>query len=262
MRRAPFVSFVICVLVSCAVVRAQISAADLPNYLAGVTERGKAIYEYDQAAWHGTDAIMALHPERNGLTNYICVKGSSGWSVLFGGWNSERKALLFLYEAKQSHKPDEFTAQKLEPPREATETETAMERALELAGANFPRPQRPYNSAVLSAPGGNWDVYLYPAQTKTTVWPLGGDARFAISADGKNILEKRQLHKAILDMEFKPDIRPAAGYHVHVLSDVPEDTDVFFVLNRRPLIPEYVGAGKLIFTINTDGSIKFEKMKK
>jgi hypothetical protein len=39
---------------------------DLGAYLVGVTERGQAIYAYDQCAWHGTDAIFALHPDMNG----------------------------------------------------------------------------------------------------------------------------------------------------------------------------------------------------
>ena len=83
--------------------------------------------------------------------------------------------------------------------------------------------------------------------------------RYTISADGKQIVETRQLHKAILDMEFKPDMKVAAGVHAHVLSDVVEDTDVLYVLNRRPPVPEYIGIAankKRMFVINTDGSIQ------
>jgi hypothetical protein len=32
--------------------------------------------------------------------------------------------------------------------------------------------------------------------------------------------------------------RLAAGFHTHVLSDVPEDTDVFFVLTHGPSLPD------------------------
>lgn len=248
----------ICWLMFSVIACAQTKEKDLNAYLAGVTERGRALYAYDQAAWHGTDAFFALHPNDNGLTNYLCVKGPSGWTVMFGGWNSSSNKLLIVYEAQETA-PGHFAATKIDPPREATDTETAMEHAIELASANYPRPQRPYNSAVLPAPSGNWYVYLYPAQTKDTVWPLGGDVRFTTSADGKQILETRQLHKTILDMEPRPDTHTVAGYHVHVLSDVPEDTDVLYVLNRKPSMPEYIGAGKHIFTVKTDGSITFQK---
>jgi hypothetical protein len=50
--------------------------------------------------------------------------------------------------------------------------------------------------------------------------------------------------------------RLAAGFHTHVLSDVPEDTDVFFVLTRRLSLPEYIGAAtKKTYTIDSDGTI-------
>jgi uncharacterized protein YuzE len=84
---------------------------------------------------------------------------------------------------------------------------------------------------------------------------LGGDVRYTISADGKQMIETRQLHHDILDMELDPSKHVVSGYHTHVLSDVPEDTDVLYVLNRRPSIPEYIGAGKRIFVVNSDGSI-------
>ena len=68
------------------------------------------------------------------------------------------------------------------------------------------------------------------------------------------------MHKTILDMEFTPDMKVVAGYHVHVLSDVPEDTDVLYVLTRRPSMPEYVGSTKNhMFSVNTDGSIVLTK---
>jgi hypothetical protein len=102
-------------------------------------------------------------------------------------------------------------------------------------------------------------VYVLPAQTQDGVYPLGGDVRYLLSSDGSSITEKRQLHKAII--EIRPDsspkgTRPAGGYHTHVLSDVPEDTDVFHVLTRKPPQPEYIGTkSKTMYIINTDGTI-------
>jgi len=232
---------------------------DLNAYLAAVTERGRDLYAYDQAAWHGTDAFFALHPDTNGLIHYICMKAPSGWEVVFPTWNATHDRLLVAYEAKETSGPEDYTATKYDPPREGPDGLVAKERALELALSNFPHADRPYNTAILPASGGDLYVYIYPAQTKDTVWPLGGDVRFTISADGRQILETRRMHKAILDMEFDPAQHPVAGTHSHVLSDVPEDTDASDVLNRRPLLPEYITAGKRIFVVNTDGSIQVEK---
>jgi hypothetical protein len=47
----------------------------------------------------------------------------------------------------------------------------------------------------------------------------------------------------------------AGGYHVHVLSDLPEDTDVLLVLTRKPRVPEVVLAGAYIYTIDVHGAI-------
>jgi hypothetical protein len=35
-----------------------------PEELAQITERGRALYAYDQAAWHATDAVVATHPTK------------------------------------------------------------------------------------------------------------------------------------------------------------------------------------------------------
>jgi len=46
-----------------------------------------------------------------------------------------------------------------------------------------------------------------------------------------------------------------SGYHTHLLSDVPEDTDVMLVLTREPRVPEIVVAGAYVFTIDVSGNI-------
>jgi hypothetical protein len=247
-----------CLALAATFAPAQTKDKDLKAYLDGVTERGRALYAYDQAAWHGTDAFFELKPDTKGLTHYLCVKGPAGWRVVFPRWNESHDKLLIAYEALESA-PGKYEGSADTPPAEASEALTAMERALELVFADFPRPSRPYNSAILPADGGNFYVYLYPGQTKTTIWPLGGDVRYTISADGRRIVEKRQLHKTVLNMQFDPNLKIVGGQHSHVLSDVPEDTDVLYVLNRRPSIPEYIGAGKRVFEVQTDGSIQVVK---
>jgi hypothetical protein len=232
---------------------------DLAEYLAGVTERGRALYGYDQAAWHGTDAFIELHPDTNGLTHYICMKTTAGWEVVFPKWNEMHDRLLVAYEAKQAGRSEDYKAVRYDPPREGPDDLVAKERALELAIGDFGKVNRPYNTAILPAEDGNLYVYLYPAQSKSDVWPLGGDVRYTISADGKQIVKKLQLHKSILDFQFDPKLKVVSGFHSHVLSDVPEDTDVLYVLTRRPSIPEYIGTAKHMFAISVDGSIQVVK---
>jgi hypothetical protein len=103
-------------------------------------------------------------------------------------------------------------------------------------------------------------VYFTPAATKVGVWPLGGDVRYLVSVDGTKILAKRQLHKSIIEAEPPKDGEDkvvAGGIHTHVLSDTPEDTDVFYVLTRKPSVPEMVVTEHFVFEVEPDGSIKY-----
>ncbi len=262
MKRSATVLFVcLCLLVSHALGKSKDKGdKNLAAYLSGVTERGRALYDYDQAAWHGTDAFLALHPNTAGFTHSICTLTPSGWVVTFSKWNETHDRLLVAYEASDSGHPGQFTARVIAPPQEATSDLTAMERALELALSDFPHQNRPYDTAILPDADNNYYVYIYPAQTVDTIWPLGGDVRYTVSADGQRVIEKHQLHKTILDAEIKPGSSTVAGYHTHILSDVPEDTDVFYVLSRKPSMPEYIGtpSGRT-FVVNADGTIGLSK---
>jgi hypothetical protein len=61
------IAMALCLLPAGNYASGQIKDKDLKVYFDGVTERGRALYEYDQAAWHGSDAFFALHPDTDGL---------------------------------------------------------------------------------------------------------------------------------------------------------------------------------------------------
>ena len=232
--------------------------------LPDVTARGRALYEYDQAAWHATDAVQALHPPDQSVGRYLAFKSDKGWTVVFGHLNEQRDRFLIGYEATQGATLQEFSVKKLDPPSEDTSFYLAGAKAFDTAWHDFRGENRPYNIAVLPAPSNQLYVYVAPAQTKAGIYPLGGDMRYLMTSDGGTIVEKRQLHKSIL--EINPRSVPegtntAGGYHTHVLSDVPEDTDVFYVLTRRPSEPEFIGTrNKKMYEIAVDGTIRERKM--
>ena len=233
--------------------------------LAEITARGRMMAEYDIAAWHATDAVQAAWKDDQNKPHgfYVAQKSDKGWVVVFGQVNEKGHKYLVFYEAVQAATRTEFDVKKYDPPREDSGYYLASARALEVAMKDFERPNRPYNTYVLPESEGRFYVYLLPAQTTDGVYPLGGDVRYLFSADGATILEKRQMHKTVLDFDFRKsnkdlkDIKELkAGYHIHVLSNVPEDSDVFFVLGRKPSIPEYVGMqDKSIYVILPDGTI-------
>jgi hypothetical protein len=225
-----------------------------------ITGRGRLLYEYDQAAWHATDAVQPLNPPKEFLGMYIARKSDSGgWTVVFGHLSGKRDQFLVGCEATEGPTLNQFIPKKLETPRSDTSFYLFAARAIDTALHDFRGEKRRYNVAVLPASSDQLYVYVLPAQTQNGVYPLGGDVRYLVSPDGNTIVEKRQLHKTII--EDRGDVpkgtTPAAGYHTHILSDVPEDTDVFYVLTRRPSEPEFVGgANKKVYEIDTEGNIR------
>lgn len=105
---------------------------------------------------------------------------------------------------------------------------------------------------------GQFYAYVLPAQTVANVYPLGGDTWFLVSSDGSKIIETRQLHKTILEVKHSAPAgkTPAGSFHTHVLTDTPEDTDVFHVLRQNPPLPEFVGTKSGNYMVETDATIK------
>ncbi len=251
-------------LLSCcaAVALAEKTVPLSKEQLAEISARGRMLAEYDEAAEHATDAVMATHPKQDKDTRSLCRKADASWTCVFGRLAADK--FLIDYEALQGASEKEFQVKHHEPPVEDAGFFFAAVKAMMTAGNDFQKTaeKRPYNPTVLPAASGQFYVYMVPAQTKKGVYPLGGDARYLVSTDGSTIVEKRQLHKSILEttQQAPAGARIAAGTHNHVLSNVPEDTDVFFVLTRRPLMPEYVGVGNhRVYVVEKDGTIRLVK---
>ena len=240
----------------------QAVARPTPEELTATSERGKALNEYDQAAWHATDAVQMANPKTVEGQRYIAKKENGKWRVVFGRLNDTRDRFEISYKAVQQANTKEFAVQKEPAEGEDVSFFLYAARAIELAMKDFGGTSRPYNVAVLPGPADQLYVYLYPSQTKARVYPFGGDVRYLVSTDGTGIVEKRQMHKTILESAPAPATKKAGGYHTHFLSDVPEDSDVFHVLTQDPPTPEIVVTAHFMFKVETDGSIRVEKEKK
>ena len=246
------------ILVAVACTFAQRTGPADANELADITQRGKALAEYDVAAWHSTDAVTALSPKAESVSGYIARKNGNTWTVVYGRLSDKKDKYLIAYEAVQQSSPTDFKVRSFATPKEDTTYFLNAARAIETAMTAFtPAEQRPYNAAVLPAKDGKFTVYFVPAQTENGIFPLGGDARYIVSSDGTKIVETRQLHKSIIEFQVPPNVKPESGYHTAILDDVPEDTDVFHVLAREPKLPEMVVTQKYVYRIETDGSIRY-----
>ncbi|HEV2799716.1 MAG TPA: hypothetical protein VGW12_04420 [Pyrinomonadaceae bacterium] len=256
MNRLAILIFVALLLPSA--VLAQRNAPGTPAELAEITARGRQLAEYDVAAWHATDAVVALSPPEGSVARYLARKTDAGWVVVFGRFNEKRDKFLIAYEATQDGSPTKFKVNKHEPPKETTDFFFYAAKAVDTALKDFRGEQRPYNVAVLPAKSEQLYVYVMPAQTKHGIYPHGGDARYLISQDGTKFLEKRRMHNSILEFVTEQNNDElAAGFHTAVVDDIPEDTDVFYVLARRPAVPEWIGTRKYVYKVEVDGTIKY-----
>jgi hypothetical protein len=252
------ISLILVIFFSCSLADAKKkSPPNVPEF-PEITARGRMLAEYLAAAAHAKEAIRATGTARGSVTHYIAQKGDSGWVVAFGRYSDSGDRFLILYEATPTPNQENFTLKQQDPPREATGFYFRAAKALDTAFGDFQERTRLHVSAVLPAESSQMYVYFLPAQPSPGVYPLGSDVRYLVSSDGSKILEKRQLHKSII--HFKPEAIPpgskwAGGYHTHVLSDVPEDTDVAYVLTRRPSGPEFIGAGGKVYEVLEDGTI-------
>ena len=238
-------------------------AAPTAAELAVITERGRMLHEYDQAAWHASDAVEVENPRTVEGQRSIARKENGKWQVVFGKLNEDRTRFGITYEADEQATLREFEVRKEPEERPDKGFFLFAARAIELAMNDFGARNRPYNVAVLPAAAEQLYVYLYPAQVKARVYPLGGDVRYLVSADGGQILEKRQMHKAIIENQPpKPKKKGAVGYHAHAFSDRPEDTDVFHVLTQDPPVPEMVLTAHFVYQVKADGTIEMEKTVK
>lgn len=253
-------SLILALVLSTSLVLAKKSSSPSEAELAGITARGQMLAEYDIAAWHATDAVRAMHPAQGSVARYVARKTQYGWVVAFGRFNEKHDRFLVVYEATQGANPEEFTVKQYDAPQEDAGFYYSAGKAIGTALGDFRGEKRPYNVAVLPAESNQMYVYIVPAQTTAGVYPLGGDVRYLISPDGSTIVDKRQLHKAILEFRTSGGpLRTEGGYHTHVLSDAPEDTDVFYVLTRKPSVPEYLGTKTHVYVIRVDGTIVREK---
>src|SRR5271169_4218168 len=88
-------------LASCSLLLAQKAEREnkvpTPEELRAVTARGKMLAEYDVAAWHATDVIQDLKPEKGSTRFYIAKKSDAGWVVVFGRLSDTHDKFLILY---------------------------------------------------------------------------------------------------------------------------------------------------------------------
>ncbi len=220
----------------------EISEADRAS-LVGAIERGQAIYNYDQAAWHTTDAMLEQisDPASEGIRGWIINELDDGLEAVFfrpagDGFEAVWSGVYGGGKVRDTTKyePGE---------RPFSAKEIALARA-----AKLPRNEemqrcsaKPFNSVVIPTgknDGSLFVYYLVPQETFDAV-PLGGHYRFEIRDD--EIVDRRKFTNSCLSLPTgngDDEKKPAGLFVTHVLDPVPTEIHVFSTFAAR--IPIYV----------------------
>ncbi|MGH7529043.1 MAG: hypothetical protein ACREMN_01530 [Gemmatimonadales bacterium] len=253
--RAALTAVITAIAVPAAAAQGRSTPSD--TLLAGVTARGRLLAAYDQAAWHATDAVLALVPEstlaRVANTMVALQQADRRWTVLFGQLTASRDSLLLRYEARPTARPDSFTVVAHTPAMPLLGNERRAAVALHMAMADVETPQRPYNAYVLPRADSLFWVYFLPAQVDHREFPHGADVRYVVDPAADSIIDEHPMHRTLLNLAL-PD-SAVAGLHTVLVDNVPQDSDVFLVLVRRPRRPELIATENYDYEIAVDGTI-------
>lgn len=220
----------------------EMSTADEAGVQQAV-DLGWKVYAYDQAAWHGTDAMLADVPDAR-------TRGIAGWIVNDTG--DGRETVFFrpakdggheavwagVYDGRKVIRRTTYAPGE----RVLVAAELALVQATELARAQ--KAERcaasPFNTVVFPTgkPDGGFYAYLLTPQEKAGEIPFGGHHRFEIV--GGTVKERRGFTKSCLTIPLANDKgkTPEALTVTHLLDATPTEIHVFSVYAAG--VPVYV----------------------
>lgn len=220
----------------------EMTAAEVAGVQQAV-DLGWLVYSYDQAAWHGTDAMLEDLPNARklGVAGWIVNDIEDGWETVFyrpvkdGGFEA---VWAGVYDGRKVIRRTSYAAGE----RTLTAGEAALVQATELARAQ--KAERcaasPFNTVVFPTgkPDGGFYAYLLTPQEKTGEIPFGGHHRFEIV--GGKVKERRGFTKSCLTIPLAGDKgkRPEALTVTHLLDATPTEIHVFSVYAAG--LPVYV----------------------
>jgi hypothetical protein len=216
--------------------------------------RGQLLYAYDQAAWHGTDAMLADAKTR-GLTDTLPTR-IGGWIVR--GTANDPVVIFFDKSANNPHAV--FTAQLTDGGRKVqsshffaagedatidAETQLLIQaRQVAIASANkaaLPRCSKgQFNTVVLppDRPGSPVLVYILSPQDEMDEIPFGGNYRVEVSG-GEITGPIHAFTKSCVVLQTSDTENKTVGLYVTQLVDpLPTEIGVFTMFAAN--LPLYV----------------------
>ncbi|MEO1730755.1 MAG: hypothetical protein AAFR64_08455 [Pseudomonadota bacterium] len=211
--------------------------------VARALQLGEAIYRYDQAAWHGTDAMLKAikDPRKAGVAGWIVNEVESGHEVVFyrrveGGYEAVWSG---IYNGKKVKSKRRYGAGE----RALTAAEAAKAYAGKLpSGEKMQRcSDKRFNSVVMPTGKEDGSLYVYylVPQPSHDTFPFGGHHRFEVRDGG--IVARRAFTNSCLNLPIKgaeDKSGPTALTISHLLDPIPTEIHVFSTFAAQ--LPIYV----------------------
>ena len=263
-------SILLALLLMASTATAKPLSAELKAQMEANLARGDLLYEYDQAAWHTTDAMMAAVPDslKKELRGFVITLDGDDLRATYYGIDDGREFAVYsaTWTGKEIIRPVLYPS----APRPTVTPEelrliSARNVALNVAvirKLGFCNEGSP-NVAVIPVRTSTdpISVYVMTPQTKNGVWPLGGHHRIDVK-DGR-IVGQRAFTKSCVNLGGgnKADETIAMMLVTHLLDPIPTEIHAFTVHTSG--IPLGVGTSDgSFFTLGRkDGKIFAEQDK-
>jgi hypothetical protein len=224
---------------------AQISDADGAAIRQAV-ERGRLIYAYDQAAWHGTDDMLTKLKDPGQVGGWIVRGTADAPELTFFDRDTVEPHAVYVAQFRGTTLATSRVVSTSED-RSIDPSGRRMIDALATARKAIPASgigscvEKPFNSVVLppTDPASPALVYFLTPQVDAATVPLGGHYLFEVGPDGSTGAPRR-FSKACLPMAppQREGTKPAAMVVSHLLDPTPTEIHVFTALTTRQ--PVYV----------------------
>lgn len=232
--------------------------------------RGDLLYEYDQAAWHTTDAYVAAVPEtlKKEIRGYIVTPDRENLRATYYGIDNGREYAVYsaTWDGKGIVRPTLYNTE----PRPSVSAEehrliearnvATNKRIFEKLG--FCSEGTP-NVAVIpgATPADPISVYLMTSQTENGIWPLGGHHRIDVK-DGR-IVGQRAFTKSCVSLGggARKDEAVVMMMVTHLLDPIPTEIHAFTVHTSGISVGVGTSDGSLFTLTRKNGKIVAEQDK-
>lgn len=230
--------------------------------LEAVRKRAMHIADAQRASMQATLRLLEMEEhDQSKLEFFLTVPRGDTWYSLFGNldaqgtfvpgyaFRSPRAAPEKMEPLPVSALPADFSA-------EARAVKTARERATAAHGNRM-------LYTVVYAEEGVLSVYVLPGfnDPGLGLYLLGGDFRFDFSPDGRKVLEEVALHKSILRVDLREDMKdkqPEFYVHTHILFPGPVETEWGLLMRYPELKVLYVADpdSRWMYAMHPDGRVR------